>query len=100
MVTDCLFSLINGDEIYSTFTKLREKTYLVWLFSRIYVYTFISIFTYMVLSLFIALITDTYETIKVKINKYMSYAKCDIKHIVLTKVRQSIKSPRLHEHTV
>ncbi|XP_041958407.1 mucolipin-3 isoform X1 [Alosa sapidissima] len=64
MVADCLFSLINGDEIYSTFTKLRGKKYLVWLFSRLYVYTFISLFTYMVLSLFIALITDTYETIK------------------------------------
>ncbi|XP_042560915.1 mucolipin-3 [Clupea harengus] len=64
MVAACLFSLINGDEIYSTFTKLRERSYLVWLFSRLYVYTFISLFTYMVLSLFIALITDTYETIK------------------------------------
>ncbi|KAL2097279.1 hypothetical protein ACEWY4_006486 [Coilia grayii] len=64
MVADCLFSLINGDEIYSTFIKLRERSYLVWLFSRVYVYTFISLFTYMVLSLFIALITDTYETIK------------------------------------
>ncbi|XP_063076469.1 mucolipin-3 isoform X2 [Engraulis encrasicolus] len=64
MVADCLFSLINGDEIYSTFIKLREKSYLVWLFSRAYVYSFISLFTYMVLSLFIALINDTYETIK------------------------------------
>lgn len=57
--------MINGDEIYSTFTKLREKNYLVWLFSGLYVYTFIPLFTYMVLSLFIAIITETYETIKV-----------------------------------
>ncbi|XP_051555499.1 mucolipin-3 isoform X3 [Myxocyprinus asiaticus] len=64
MAADCLFSMINGDEIYSTFTKLRDRNYLVWVFSRMYVYSFIPLFTYMVLSLFIALITDTYETIK------------------------------------
>ncbi|KAK5919715.1 hypothetical protein CgunFtcFv8_023586 [Champsocephalus gunnari] len=64
-VTECLFSLINGDDMYSTFLHLRnEAGYMVWLFSRIYLYSFISLFVYMVLSLFIALITDTYETIK------------------------------------
>lgn len=63
-VAGCLFSMINGDEIYSTFTKLREYSTLVWLFSRLYVYSFIPVFTYMVLSVFIALITDTYETIR------------------------------------
>ncbi|XDV26481.1 hypothetical protein PO909_030194 [Leuciscus waleckii] len=64
LVADCLFSMINGDEVYSSFKKLRDKTYVVWLFSRVYIYSFISLFTYMVLSLFIAIITDTYETIK------------------------------------
>ncbi|XP_054451973.1 mucolipin-3 [Anoplopoma fimbria] len=63
-VTECLFSLINGDDIYGTFLKMRHEGYMVWLFSRIYLYSFISLFIYMVLSLFIALITDTYETIK------------------------------------
>ncbi|XP_068197639.1 mucolipin-3-like [Antennarius striatus] len=63
-VTECLFSLINGDDMYATFLKMRSKSYMVWLFSRLYLYSFISIFIYMVLSLFIALITDTYETIK------------------------------------
>ncbi|XP_008332633.1 mucolipin-3-like isoform X2 [Cynoglossus semilaevis] len=63
-VTECLFSLINGDDMYATFLHMRDKSYMVWLFSRIYLYSFISLFIYMVLSLFIALITDTYETIK------------------------------------
>lgn len=67
-VTECLFSLINGDDMYATFLNLRDKSYMVWLFSRLYLYSFISIFIYMVLSLFIALITDTYETIKVSLN--------------------------------
>lgn len=65
MVSECLFSLINGDDMFATFAKMQQKSYLVWLFSRIYLYSFISLFIYMILSLFIALITDTYETIKV-----------------------------------
>ncbi|XP_041064898.1 mucolipin-2-like isoform X2 [Carcharodon carcharias] len=63
-VAECLFSLINGDDMFATFAEIQEKSNLLWLFSRIYLYSFISLFIYMVLSLFIALITDTYETIK------------------------------------
>ncbi|KAM8850355.1 mucolipin-3 [Spinachia spinachia] len=62
--TECLFLLINGDDIYGTFQKMRHGGQMVWLFSRLYLYSFISLFSYMVFSLFIALITDTYETIK------------------------------------
>lgn len=54
--------------MYATFLKIRYKGYMVWLFSRLYLYSFISLFVYMVLSLFIALITDTYETIKVRLS--------------------------------
>ncbi|KAM4641575.1 mucolipin-3 [Discoglossus pictus] len=64
MVSECLFSLVNGDDMYTTFSIMQSKSYLVWLFSRIYLYSFIGLFIYMVLSLFIALITDTYDTIK------------------------------------
>lgn len=65
MVSECLFSLINGDDMFVTFSGLQESSTLVWLFSQVYLYTFISLFIYMVLSLFIALITGAYETIKV-----------------------------------
>ncbi|XP_054663967.1 mucolipin-1 [Grus americana] len=64
MVSECLFSLINGDDMFVTFAEMQQNSYLVWLFSQIYLYTFISLFIYMVLSLFIALITGYYETIK------------------------------------
>ncbi|XP_031430158.1 mucolipin-3 isoform X2 [Clupea harengus] len=63
-VSECLFSLINGDDMFPTFKDMQVKSYMVWLYSRIYLYTFVSLFIYMVLSLFITLITDTYETIK------------------------------------
>ncbi|XP_066503404.1 mucolipin-2 isoform X2 [Hoplias malabaricus] len=63
-VAECLFSLVNGDDMFPTFAEFHQKNILVWLFSRAYLYSFISLFIYMVLSLFIALITDAYETIK------------------------------------
>ncbi|XP_053573916.1 mucolipin-1 [Bombina bombina] len=64
MVSECLFSLINGDDMFVTFAEMQNSSYLVWMFSQLYLYTFISLFIYMVLSLFIALITGAYETIK------------------------------------
>ncbi|XP_063304452.1 mucolipin-1 isoform X1 [Pelobates fuscus] len=64
MVSECLFSLINGDDMFVTFSEMQQSSNLVWLFSQLYLYTFISLFIYMVLSLFIALITGAYETIK------------------------------------
>uniref|UniRef100_A0A8D0ALR3 Mucolipin TRP cation channel 3 n=1 Tax=Sander lucioperca TaxID=283035 RepID=A0A8D0ALR3_SANLU len=63
-VSECLFSLINGDDMFSTFKNMQQKSSLVWIFSRVYLYTFVSLFIYMILSLFITIITDTYDTIK------------------------------------
>lgn len=64
-VSECLFSLINGDDMFPTFKNMKQKNSLVWMFSRIYLYTFVLLFIYMILSLFITLVTDTYDTIKV-----------------------------------
>jgi len=64
--SECLFSLINGDDMYATFTFLPfDQSPVVWVFSRVYLYSFISLFIYLVLSLFISIIMDTYEFIKV-----------------------------------
>uniref|UniRef100_A0A1A7XNQ6 Uncharacterized protein n=1 Tax=Iconisemion striatum TaxID=60296 RepID=A0A1A7XNQ6_9TELE len=62
--SECLFSLINGDDMFPTFKNMKQKSRLVWIFSRVYIYSFVSLFIYMILSLFITLITDTYYTIK------------------------------------
>ncbi|XP_059728185.1 mucolipin-1 isoform X2 [Haemorhous mexicanus] len=64
MVSECLFSLVNGDDMFATFAALRPSGALVWLFSQVYLYSFSALFIYMVLSLFIALITGSYDTIK------------------------------------
>ncbi|XP_050716232.1 mucolipin-3-like isoform X3 [Eriocheir sinensis] len=61
---ECLYSLINGDDMFATFSSTSGKDPVVWWFSRVYLYSFISLFIYVILSLFIAIIMDAYETIK------------------------------------
>lgn len=62
--SECLFSLINGDDMFVTFSATETNNELVWYYSRIYLYVFNSLFIYAVLNLFLAVIMDTYETIK------------------------------------
>jgi hypothetical protein len=64
--SDAMFSLINGDDMYATFTNLETESFYIWLFSQIYLLSFISLFIYVVLSLSITLIIDGYETVKVR----------------------------------
>lgn len=63
--SECLFALINGDDMFATFTITSFKSPMLWWYSRIYLYTFISLYIYVVLSLFISVIMDAYDTIKV-----------------------------------
>lgn len=62
--SECLFSLINGDDMFATFSAMSRKSHMLWWFSRIYLYSFISLYIYVVLSLFISVIMDAYDTIK------------------------------------
>ncbi|KAK7101274.1 hypothetical protein V1264_024077 [Littorina saxatilis] len=62
--SESLYSLINGDDMFVTFTATMTEDQAVWLFSRVYLYTFISLYIFCVLSLFISVFTDTYETLK------------------------------------
>ncbi|XP_013789922.2 mucolipin-3-like isoform X1 [Limulus polyphemus] len=62
--SECLFAMMNGDDLFATFAILNTHSDLVWWFSRIYLYVFISLFIYVVISLFIAVIMDSYDTIK------------------------------------
>lgn len=62
--SECLFALINGDELYATFSITSFKSPMLWWFSRIYLYSFMSLYIYVILSLFISVIMDAYDTIK------------------------------------
>ncbi|CAG9793660.1 unnamed protein product [Diatraea saccharalis] len=64
MTSECLFSLINGDDMFATFSIMSKKSPMLWWFSRVYLYSFISLYIYVVLSLFISVIMDAYDTIK------------------------------------
>ena len=62
--SECLFSLINGDDMFATYSMVSAKDGMIWGFSRLYLYLFVIIFIYVVLSLFIAIIMDAYEVVK------------------------------------
>jgi len=65
LTMECLFSLLNGDDMYPTFTKVsRSSGTGVLIFSKLYLYGFISFFIYVVLSTFISIVGDTYERLK------------------------------------
>nr|XP_046920007.1 mucolipin-3-like isoform X2 [Dermatophagoides farinae] len=62
---ECLFSLMNGDDMFATFFSTDvKKSSLIWWFSRIYLYLFISLSIYVIVSLFIAIILDAYESVR------------------------------------
>ncbi|GFX79135.1 mucolipin-3 [Trichonephila clavipes] len=62
--TECLFSILNGDDMFATFALLDTSLDMIWWFSRIYFYVFLCVFVYVVVSLFISVIMDTFESIK------------------------------------
>lgn len=62
--SECLFAMMNGDDLFATFAITNTNNNLIWWFSRIYLYIFISMFIYVVISLFISVIMDSYETVK------------------------------------
>ena len=62
--SECLFSLVNGDDMFNTFKLMDKGDRTLWIFSKLYLYLFISLFIFVILSLFIGIISDTYERIK------------------------------------
>ncbi|GIX72266.1 mucolipin-3 [Caerostris extrusa] len=61
---ECLFAIMNGDDMFATFALLDTHLDFVWWYSRIFLYAFLIVFIYVVVSLFISVIMDTFESIK------------------------------------
>lgn len=61
---ECLFALMNGDDVFATFAYLHKTNFWIWIFSRFYLYIFVLLFIYVILSIFIAILTDSYEQVK------------------------------------
>ena len=82
---ECLFSLVNGDDMFATFSSIpRNISMPIWIFSMLYLFTFISFFIYFVLSVFISIIMDTYENIK-ELNKNGLPTSRYVSHIIIYK---------------
>lgn len=88
--SECLFSLINGDDMFATFATLSCKSTWLWWFCQIYLYSFISLYIYVVLSLFISVIMDAYDTIK----RYYrdGFPVSDLKEFIGTRTTEDIHS--------
>lgn len=57
---------MNGDEIYATMAIIDPvKQLAIWNISLIYLYSYVLLFIFAIANLFIAVITDSYEHIKV-----------------------------------
>ncbi|CAH8647854.1 unnamed protein product [Dicrocoelium dendriticum] len=62
---ECLYSLINGDDMYVTFSVIGDGSpWGIYIFSRLFLYTFITLFIYVVLNLFITIIFEAYTEVK------------------------------------
>ena len=63
---ETLFGLLNGDDIYNTFTQIRaQDDSTAYVYSRIFLYVFLALFMYAVLNLFTSLIITAYEASQV-----------------------------------
>lgn len=85
--SECLFALINGDDMYATFSIMSYKSPMLWWYSRIYLYCFISLYIYVVLSLFISVIMDAYETIKLYYKE--GFPKNDVQEFIADYVEET-----------
>ncbi len=65
---ETLFSLLNGDDIYTTFISIDTEDNLgAYVYSRFYMYIFLLLFLYFVLNLFTSLVIAAYEALQVRI---------------------------------
>ncbi|KAL5014052.1 hypothetical protein ScPMuIL_008322 [Solemya velum] len=62
---ECLFAIVQGDEMFVTYMAVAGSSNFIWWISRLYFYIYIALFTAVALNLFIAILSDTYDTIKV-----------------------------------
>lgn len=59
---EILFSLINGDSIWLVFRAFTSDNLAIYVYSRIFVYSFCFLFIYAVLNLFTSLVKAAYDT--------------------------------------
>ena len=64
ITSECLYSLLNGDDMFRTFILMNDVSPMIFYFSKFYLYVFNSLFIFVVLSLFIGIVGDTFEKIK------------------------------------
>ena len=71
---EILFSLINGDSIWLVFRAFTSDNLAIYIYSRIFVYSFCFLFIYAVLNLFTSLVKAAYDAsiVSVHFNSHLS----------------------------
>lgn len=69
VTSEALFSLLNGDEIFSTFRDEMSANQSITVFVKVYIYVFIGVFIFLILSQFIALISISYSKTAKRLEK-------------------------------
>eukprot|EP00118_Oscarella_pearsei_P029199 m.3898 g.3898 ORF g.3898 m.3898 type:complete len:697 (+) comp9950_c0_seq2:57-2147(+) len=64
ITSDCLFSLLNGDDMFNTYMITSDANMVAYVFCQVYIYVFVSLFIYVVLNLFIGLISEMYSAVR------------------------------------
>ena len=100
ITSECLFSLLNGDDMYMTYKEMPQTSYSLWIFSKIYLYLFIALFIYVVLSVFIGLISDTYETLNVSILVLSLLGVCTYVNVLSTNTLYVCTSSNVSAHFI
>lgn len=88
--SECLFSLINGDDMFATFSIMTPNSEMLWWYSRLYLYSFISLHIYVILNLFITVINDAYETIKLYYKQ--GFTKTDLEEFIGKQTIEDVSS--------
>ncbi|KAI3388866.1 hypothetical protein SNEBB_005855 [Seison nebaliae] len=86
VTSDNLFALLNGDEIFVTYTALKSNNQFIQILLQIYLYVFIFLFIYVVLSLFLAVILDSYDTKKIWFDK--GFPKTNLQLFIANKLNK------------
>ncbi|XP_065842062.1 mucolipin-3-like [Oscarella lobularis] len=64
ITSDCLFSLLNGDDMFNTYILTDNSNTVAYIFCQIYIYIFVILFIYVILNMVIGLISEMYAAVR------------------------------------
>jgi len=76
-----LFCILNGDDLFNTFTGVEVSSNSIQLFSKLYLIVFMFLFIYIIISLFIGIFNHAYESLSVSVHSLVCVSVCLCKYV-------------------